>query len=166
MSKSSEASETSAATPLTMSADALLELIARMNADASDRLAKALLESRKPWTDPKQEENEEFMRKQERVQRERTAAATKEYQDNCPHIAGSNPLSDQADLLGRTCIIWHTSDVGETFGICSNCQRVFRENEADYASWRRKPSINKQSRAGERLFADPLAARRIARGEE
>jgi len=41
MSKLSEASETSA-TPLTMSPDALLELIARMNADASDRLADPL----------------------------------------------------------------------------------------------------------------------------
>jgi hypothetical protein len=162
MSKSPEAPES---TPPTMSPDALLELIARMNSDASDRLAKALIESRKPWTDPKQEENEQFMRNQERAQRERTALATKAYQENCPHLAGSNPLSDQSDLLGRTCIIWHTSDVGETFGICSNCQRVFRENEADYATWRRKPSINKQSRAGERQFADPIAARRTARGE-
>jgi hypothetical protein len=92
-------------------------------------------------------------------------AAVKAAQDQCPHLAGSNPLSDQPDLLNRTSIIWHTSDSSETYGICTNCQRVFHENDADYAQWRRRVSINKQSRSGERFFADPMRARAIARGE-
>lgn len=151
--------------PITMTPESLLELITKMNETSTDRLAAALIESRKPYVDPKQEQNEEFMRQQAREQRKREEAGRKRDQENCPHLAGSNSLSDQPDLLGRTCIVWHTSDSTETFGICSNCQRIFRDNDPDYGVWRRKPSINKQSRAGERFFADPIKAREVARGE-
>lgn len=151
--------------PITMSQESLLELIAKMNDASTEKLVSALIESRKPYTDPKQEQNEEFMRQQAREQRKREEASRKYEQSNCPHTAGCNSLSDQLDLHNRTCIVWHTSDSTETFGICSNCQRIFRENDSDYAEWRRKPCINKQSKAGERTYANPMRARQIARGE-
>jgi hypothetical protein len=91
--------------------------------------------------------------------------AIRREQANCPHIAGCDRLSEMRDPMGRTSIIWHTSDSSETLGICTNCQRVFRENDPDYAEWRQKPSFNKQSRSGERFFSDPMKARAIARGE-
>ena len=151
--------------PIVMSQESLLELIGKMNEGIAEKLANALIESKKPYIDPAQESNKEADRASARRQRIRDAANKKADQDNCPHLAGSNSLSDQPDLLNRTSIIWHTSDSSETFGICTNCQRIFRDNDADYVTWRRRPSINKQSRAGERFFADPMRARAIARGE-
>lgn len=42
----------------------------------------------------------------------------------------------------RTSIVWHTLRTRETVGICTVCQRHFRENDFDYALWRSKPSFN------------------------
>jgi hypothetical protein len=96
---------------ISMTQESLLELLMKFNEASSDKLANALLESRKPYRDPKQEENEEFMREQAREQRRRESANLKAYQDNCPHLAGSNPLSDQPDLrvahLGLNRDVWH-----------------------------------------------------------
>jgi hypothetical protein len=148
-----------------MSTEDLVELFAKVIGNSNQQLADSILKLREEPVDPAKQANEKFDREQARKQRQRIEAAVKQAQKDCPHLAGSNSLSDQPDLLGRTCIIWHTSDSSETYGLCLNCQRQFHENDEDYAMWRRKPSICKQSRAGERFFSDPMRARAIARGE-
>lgn len=150
---------------VTLTVPDLLALLAKMNGDSSDKLAAALIESRKPYIDPNKEINDQMWREQAREQAKREKANTAAYQKNCPHIAGCNSLSDLRDQAGRTSIVWHKLDSTEAIGICTNCTRVFHEDDPDYQEWRTKPSINKMSASGDRFFSDPLAARRVARGE-
>lgn len=98
-----------------------------------------------------EEKNETIFRAAEKEQRERLKAVVKAEQDRCPHIAGSNPLSEDRDHSGRTSIVWHITDTGETVGICTNCQREFWPADEDYRQWRKIPSLNKISAAGQRL---------------
>ena len=148
-----------------MSTEDLVTLFAKIASASNKQLADSILELRKEPVDPAKKANEEFTRAQDRKQRIQMQEAIKREQAQCPHIAGCDRLSEMRDPMGRTSIIWHTSDSSETLGICTNCQRIFHENDPDYAVWRQKPSFNKQSRSGERFFSDPMKARAIARGE-
>lgn len=150
---------------VTLTVQELLALLAKMNDTSSEKLAAAIIESRKPYVDPNKEVNDQMWREQAREQAKREKANTAAYQKSCPHIAGCNSLSDLRDQAGRTSIVWHKLDSTEAIGICTNCTRVFHEDDTDYQEWRTKPSINKMSASGDRFFSDPLAARRVARGE-
>lgn len=77
----------------------------------------------------------------------RRKAAIKYEQDNCPHIAGCSPLSEQMDVAGRTSIVWHTLNTGEEAGFCTNCLREFRNSDEDFEKWRKKKSFNTPSSA-------------------
>jgi len=142
----------------------LLELLAHMNADSSNKLAEAIIAAQKPYEDPKKEANEKMFREQTRRQSKQEREAMNANQAACPHVAGCNLLSEMRDPMGRTSIIWHTTDSTETIGICTNCQRIFRDNEPDYVEYRRKPSFNRPSASGRREYNDPKAARERARG--
>lgn len=131
-------------------------------------MATAMMEVRKPYIDPKQEENDRKFRDNNRRQRESERLSMRRNQESCPHIAGCSAQSSSADMYGRTCIVWHQTDATEVVGICTNCQRIFRETDEDFMLWRRKQSINHpMSKSGwdQRYFADPKAAREIARGD-
>lgn len=147
----------------------LMDLFKQMNASSTQSaevmaqtLANAVLEARKPYVDPRVEENDRVAREQTRQQMAMQKAAREEAQANCPHIAGCNSLSDRMDPSGLTSIIWHRSDVGSENGVCTNCIRVFRPTDPDYRVWRVKKSFNKLSRSGDRYFTDPLRAQELA----
>jgi ElaB/YqjD/DUF883 family membrane-anchored ribosome-binding protein len=109
------------------------------------RKAQALLE---------EETRESTFRKLAKELRERQERYKKDEQDNCPHVAGCNPLSEMQDTFGRTSIVWHTLGTGAAVGICTVCQRIFLPEDKDYAEWRAKPSFNRWSSAGTRFWPD------------
>lgn len=100
-------------------------------------------------------ENQKQIRKQilelERNQREALRIA----QENCKHIAGGNPLSNQFDICGRTSIVWHTLNTGTEVGICLNCQKQFWPSSPDYLHWKAKRTFCKPSKAGILDFSMP-----------
>jgi len=126
-------------------------------------LADAVLEARKPYVDPRKEIDEQNARAQAREQMRRQKADMEAFQSSCPHVAGSNALSELPDTAGRTSIVWHRFDVGDELGICTNCTRVFKPSDPDYMQWRMKKSYNRLSRSGDRQFRDPIAAQKAAR---
>jgi hypothetical protein len=64
----------------------LLELLSKMNDNSSNKLAEAIIESRKPYVDPKAEQNEEMFRKQTRAQMAQEREAKRQAQEACPHV--------------------------------------------------------------------------------
>lgn len=163
-----------------LSAEGLLTLIASMQqqlkesqdqaAKANAALAAAILETTKPREYIKtskelaSEANEELFKKNEKEYRTREKANIKYSQNNCDHIAGGSPLSEQRDIAGRTSIVWHRNDANVDIGICTVCQRPFHPQDAPdeqghtYTYWRKKPSFNKLSAAGTRQFQNPSKA--------
>ena len=152
---------------ISMSTTDLAKLIAQMNEAAekraeimAEKLAQAMLESRQPYEDPKKAENEEKFRANSRKQDENRRKAILATQSICLHLAGQ--LGDIPDPAQRTSIVWHASDIGEVVGICTHCQRIFRETDPDYPQWRSKRSFNKMSRGGaDRWIPDREAAKRV-----
>jgi len=160
---------TSASLPvLSQTEGMLLQVIAAMQeqmkesasaqAEANKALVEAIIESKKPYVDPKKAENEETMRRQDEEQRLRQKANIKYAQSACEHVAGGSALSEVPDLAGRTSIVWHRTDVQAEFGVCTTCNRIFTPNDEDYAFWRKKPSFNKLSASGFRQFRNPEKA--------
>ena|SRR5271154_7049636 len=133
------------------SSDKKLELIV-------DRLSGALLEARKPYVSDAQKENEKSMRESMRAQRDRLMADIAASQQVCPHLQGSNALSDVSG--DRTSIVQHRLDTGAVIGICTNCVRIFKPGDADYLVQMRRKSGNRMSSAGIRTFLDPAAVQR------
>lgn len=119
-------------------------------AKTADLTARAIEESKKPYIDPLQAENQATMRRSMREQAERNRISQKIAQENCPHLQGCNPLSDFTSNL--TSIIHHVLDSGEQIGICTNCLHVFREGDPDYVEWMQKKSGNRTSSAGQRFI--------------
>jgi len=133
---------------ITEQSDKKLEVFAKM-------LSEALLESRKPYVSEAQKQNESSMRESMKTQRERIMADIRASQDVCPHLQGSNALSEMSGQL--TSIIHHRLDTGQVIGICTNCQRLFRPGDPDYLQQMKRKSGNKISSAGVRFFLDPRA---------
>jgi hypothetical protein len=121
-------------------------------------LVNAILESRKPYVDPAQKATLTAIRKQMREQRLKIMEQMKLEQASCPHLQGSNPLSDFPSPHGLTALVQHVLDTGEMIGVCTNCGRIFRSCDPDYRQWMAKKSGNRMSSAGRRFFADPVAA--------
>lgn len=153
-----------------ISTNQLIALLAKMSADQQSSTAalasaivEGLKESQKPYEDPRKAENEKMFRDQNRRIEEQKRSNDRAAQEFCPHIAGCNGLSHFKDYMGRTCIIKHTNDVGETIGLCTNCQREFRTTDHDYMKWMSQPSINQPSGGGQRnnYFARTQASTRI-----
>ena len=162
------------------STDQLLALIATMQqqlvlsqqqaAESNAKLAEAILATTKPRETLKtakeiaQEANQKMFDDQAKELRRRQKLNIEADQNNCEHIAGCNPLSEERDVRGRSSILWHKTDAQVVVGICTNCQRFFRPDDPvdargnNYEFYRRKPSINRMSQSGTRQFLDPLQA--------
>src|SRR5690242_3174352 len=74
-------------------------------------IAEALRDSRKPYVSPQQEENDAAAKQAMREQRERQDAEIRASQDNCPHLQGSNALSEEPGT--KTSIVKHKLDHGD-----------------------------------------------------
>lgn len=178
--ESSPITETASAPIQPLSSTDLLTLIASMQqqllasqqqaAESQKALAAAILETTKPREHVKTvkevaaEQNEALFKKNEKDLEIRKKSGIKYSQDNCDHIGGCNPLSDERDIRGRTSILWHRTDAGVEVGICLVCQRFFRPSDEpdgqkhDYWYWRKKPSMCRPSASGTRIFMDPARA--------
>ena len=148
----------------------LLLLIAQMSASmaAQTQLLEKLSNPQEPKKSKEQiarEENERMFDERAKELRKRQKETARAEQDECVHIAGCSPLSEQKDIAGRTAIIWHRNDVGVDLGICTVCQRFFHPSDPPdaqghtYSFWRKQPSFNKISAAGYRTVLDPVRAR-------
>lgn len=121
---------------------------------SQDALVQALLEARKPYTDPRQLANEAAMRVQMRELKERIDRDIKASQTVCPHFQGSNALSEFQGQ--QTSIVQHQLDTGIMVGICTNCQRIFMPEDPDYMMEMRRKSGNRPSMAGQRFGLRPV----------
>lgn len=139
---------------------AMFAMFQKLTADSNKALADAIIESRKPYEDPKVAENDKIFRENDRQTEARKKAGIRQEQDACSHIAGSNQLSEYPDERNRTAILWHQLDTGAEVGLCLVCQRVFDEKDSDFAVWRQKSSICRRSAAGQRRWVGGLAAGR------
>lgn len=128
-----------------------------------DKIANAILESRKPYVDPAQAENARRDREAARTMKAKLDAQIEADKETCPHLQGSNALSEFQGQL--TSFVLHRLDTGEMVGICTNCQKVISSlNPEDRPLFQRK-SGNKMSMGGQRNFLDPLAAQRARLGQ-
>jgi hypothetical protein len=130
-------------TPAGLSNETLLKMLIdsqRQQADAQKELAAALIESRKPYVDPKvlaqkQQELEEKRKAIEIELRNRQARKA-----GCPHIRDN----------GTPNIKWMEHSNGITKGVCGGCFSEFdTRNQADLQLLRRDiKSIRNMGRAG------------------
>jgi len=120
-------------------------------------LAAALRESRIPYQDPKQLENEENMRKGMRDAERNKRLNKRAEQAACPHVMGSSPNS--AKSLPDSSFAIHVLDNQETIGICTNCQKIISSRRPEDLKWFRAKGGNVASAAGHREFFDPIKAR-------
>ena len=166
--ETSPVSETAA--PPAMTTEDLLKLVAGLLAN-QQKQTEAIIELSRPKAPYKSdkelahEANEKMFDERAKELRARQKATNKAGQDDCVHIAGCSPLSEQKDIAGRTAIIWHRNDVGVDIGIFTVCQRPFHPSDPvdgqghSYSFWRKQPSFNKLSTAGFRTVLDPVRAR-------
>lgn len=151
-----------------MTVSDLQSIVAAITASQDDKLTKALdafaaaiIESKKPYVDPKSAENDASMRESMKKQRELQIAQMQSSQEWCQHLQGSNALSKIPGQL--TCIVRHRLDTTEVVGLCTNCGRIFREGDLDYGKWMRMANGNELSSAGQRSFLDPTSVKRAGR---
>lgn len=131
---------------ITESSNQKIEAFARL-------LSDAIIESKKPYVSDAQKANEKAMRESMVAQRERLQRDLEASQESCPHLQGSNALSDFSGQL--TSIVYHRLDTGAVIGICTNCLRVFKPGDKDYIQQMKRKSGNRISSAGIRMFLDP-----------
>ena len=116
----------------------------------------AMKDLRKPYVDPRSEENDRRMREQMRETNKRILESIAYSRNLCPHFQGSSENSDFQGALSS--IVKHVLDTGVVWGICTNCQREFWPEDPDYAKEMNRKSGNRPSQAGRRMFLDPRAA--------
>ena len=141
---------------ISMTASELKQMLANSQIEAAKLIADALKESRKPFVDERQKENDELFRQGARQQEERRRAAVQADQATCTHLQGSNPLSEKTGDL--TSWSWHRYDDGVIRGICTNCQRLITPEDHDYVYEFRRKSGNRISSAGLRMNLVPMVA--------
>jgi len=134
----------------------LKEFVSQSQAEYAKIIADALIQSKIPYVDPRQKENEEIFRKSSRETADRILDSIKRSQASCPHKQGCNELSEVQGALSS--FVFHRLDTGEVVGLCTNCQKEVRStNPADAAFFKDK-SANRMSSAGVRTFMDPRKA--------
>lgn len=117
-------------------------------------LVQAIIESKKPYADPKVEANEESFRSANRAAHEAMRLNRKQAQDNCPHVkglAGQRPGSESSFWI-------HRLDTGEVIGICSFCQKVISSLKPEDQRFFALKGDNAPSGAGQRAFMNPIKA--------
>lgn len=146
---------------VTLSLSELKELLghtSQVSQDQTAKLVEAILESRKPYTDPNAERIKRNVRKKMREQLLKEDRNIDLEQERCVHMQG---------LHGRipgqlTAIAKHLLDTGEMIGICLACLRIFRSHDADYMYWLQRPSGCELSQAGRRTLVNPSEAIKIS----
>lgn len=151
---------------ITLGVEELQALISTSVAEAMKQsgqvMADAILQSRIPYVDPRQKENEDTMRKNTRETTERIAREIEASRESCLHVQGSNALSEFQGVMGS--FVLHQLDTGVTVGICTNCQKTIWSNEEWLSEhpkdrqWFQRKNANRMSRAGQRMFRDPTKA--------
>lgn len=127
----------------------LTTAIQQSNAGQQENMLNALSELRKPYENPGEKALQEQMRIAHRALMAKQEAGEKASQEACPHFQGCSEHSDRAG--DQTSIIKHRLDSGEVIGICTNCQRVFRQTDEDYRKQMGRKSGNQMSQAGQRF---------------
>lgn len=160
MSKETTAAN-AAETPLSLTFTQLQELIAEAKKEQDSgskaqfkQLVEAIIESRKPYRNPLEEENEKAFRDASRQQLKAERENTKRAQDACPHVKGlrgTRPGSESAFWM-------HRLDTGETVGICCQCGKVISSLMPEDAIFFAKAGDNVPSGAGIRNFLHPIEA--------
>ena len=140
-------------TKITMTAAELKAMIVDSQKETAKLIADALIESKKPFIDPRVAENEAMFRKSSRELEERKRQMIIADQASCEHFQGSNQLSEKTGDL--TAIAWHRYDDNVIRGICTNCLRLFVPTDPDYVSQFRRKSGNRISSAGRRDYLTP-----------
>lgn len=147
--------------PLSITSDQLQQILAaagtaqsQSKTDEFKLLVEAIIESRKPYIDPKAEANEkEFQRTNQELE-ENKRRAVADAQKNCPHEKGSTGNRS----FGESAFWIHRLDSQETIGICSQCNKVISSLNPDDTIFFRKRGDNLPSQAGVRTFLDPIKA--------
>src|ERR1051326_6087250 len=75
-------------------------------------------------------QQEELHRQQLRNLRLKLEENIRLNQAQCPHLQGSNPLSEESSEL--TSIVWHYFNDLTWRGICTTCQRKFVPSDKDF----------------------------------
>jgi len=146
--------------PLVLSMDQLQQLLTAAGAaqakpdDKFEQLVQAIIESRKPYVDPKQEVNNEEFRRANKQQEEDKRRMVKAAQDNCPHEKGANGNRS----FGESAFWKIRLDTGETIGICSQCGKEISSLYPEHSQYFRKRGDNLDAAAGQRQFMDPIKA--------
>jgi len=138
-------------TDLSVLATAIAAAMKTASAEQASVLANAFKESRKPWVDPKQEENQRNMQEQMRQQARDQRLGKQAEQDACPHLQGSSPMS--AETTGNKssfCLL--KLPTGEVIGVCSNCQKVISDRHPKHLVHFRKKGGNELASSGNREF--------------
>lgn len=141
---------------ITLTVADLKELISQSQADNARIIAEALIQSRIPYKDPKQQQNEETMRQSMRETQERIKREIEAGREACPHKQGSNPLSEFQGQLSS--FVFHRLDTGETIGLCTNCLKEIRSTNPGDLKFFKEKSANRMSSSGVRTFMDPRKA--------
>ncbi len=136
----------------------------------AETLAKAFAESRKPYVDPLQAENQKAMREQMREQARQIRLGKIAEQESCGHLQGSSPLS--AETTGNKssfCLL--KLPTGEVIGVCSNCQKVISNRHPKHLVYFKRKGGNELASSGNREFSGAAYQRTstfsvIAREEE
>lgn len=138
--------------------NAAVSAMSNQSAEVSAQIiANALIESRKPYIDPKREQNEEQFRQNDREIKRRLRENLKIAQDSCQHMYGGLGDEPHASL---SAFQMHRLDTGLIVGWCSVCsKRIFSDRPEDRNFFTRK-SASRMSSAGLRNFYDPGRAMR------
>lgn len=131
--------------------------------EIAEAIAVALIESKKPYVSPGEEENRRMAQEQMKRQGLSQRRQKKLEQESCPHIKGCNPLSDSQDIHNRSSFLRHRLDTGATFLMCTNCQKTIWQDDPEFNQWLNKPSGNRPSAAGDRYQTDPVEAMNLGR---
>lgn len=128
-----------------LSMDMLLQLFLdqqKETAASNKALAEALLESRKPYIDPKVIAEREQQRKDRKMLVDQEIRNRRAAKQNCPHINEGGKLN----------IKWHMHSNGIILGVCGSCKAEFdaTRNREDALLFRGDPkAARNMARAGD-----------------
>lgn len=125
---------------------------------STEQLVQAILESRKPYVDPKKAENDRRAREQMDEATARMRRDIEASRDVCQHKQGSNPNSISQGQ--GSSFVLHVLDTGELIGICTNCQKLISSLNPGDRKFFAVKSANIVSQSGSRIFMDPLRVQR------
>jgi hypothetical protein len=136
--------ETKVEVPAGLTMETLLKMFLeqqRETAASNKALAEALLESRKPYADPR------VLAEREQRRKDRLALVNQELRSRrlaklaCPHLNEG----------GKSNIKWHQHSNGIILGVCGSCRSEFDARNPEDAKWLRgdPKSIRNMARAGE-----------------